>query len=192
MDENTTEQPRPAQPDNIEEKEQQSNDVTEQNGSSHGLDEILRAIHNAVLKAQQLTEQQHIRQLRSYFDDKGVARTMEIQVPCTDPAAKPGETVSLQVPLMSLVPPTAIKIKEMNVDFKVSLKGFMKSQARSSRNIYGEEEKHKGAMQVDMGGVSGGFFKNNENLANISIKFESGEPAESFLRINDQLIKSIV
>jgi len=198
---------------------------------SINLDELLRALHNSVLEAQKLTEQQHIRQLHNYFDwpkeeeveksDQklldlidsgiGVARTCTIRVPDLRPrdengSVKAGEgveeqsgeyeegTMLVEVPLMSLIPPSAIKIKKMVVDFKVGLRGFEKTrdEIKSRRFTKGDRKSHKGPVMIDLGGISGGIFSKQMTTANVKIEFETGDPSESFLRINDQLIKSIV
>ncbi len=173
------------------------------------LDELLRSMHNAVLEAQKLTEQQHVRQLNNYFiwpnedkqitkvedlrEGKGKAITWEIEVPSTHPNAEEGDTMTLKVPVMSLIPPTSIKIKNMVVNFKVSLKGFEHERKlkRTQKFVEGDPSEHKGPLSIDLGGIDGGFFNKKSILANVKIEFESGEPAESFLRINDHLVKSI-
>lgn len=176
------------------------------------LDNLLQAIHQAVLEAQALTEQQHLEQLDRYFewpDDEdrknedmashihrtgGIAKTWAVEVPNLHPEAEKGSTTTIQVPLMSLIPPTAIKIKNMVVEFKVAL-GQLVEEKKKSRSFFKKNQpgKDEQTLGIDMGGVSGGgFFANKTPLAKIKIEFEAGEPAESFLRINDHLIKSII
>lgn len=173
---------------------------------SINLDNLLRSIHNSILEAQKLTEQQHIRQLSNYFewpDDikditlqtkliGGKARTWNIDVPNPNPESKE-ETITIKVPIMSLIPPTAIKIKNMVVDFKVALKGFEDIKKKAKQFTPGDPTEHRGPLLIDMGGISGdSFYKDDAILANIRIEFKSGQPSESFLRINDHLIKSII
>lgn len=163
--------------------------------SATTLDDLLRAIHNAILKAQQLTEQQHMRQLRNYFDDDDRAIVRDIKVPSNHPDANPGDYMILKVPLMSLIPPSAIKIKSLTVKLKLVLRGFMdnKPTKKGFKATESYEEAHRGPLEIDLGGSSGSLFPSkNKNLADIKIEFEAGDPSESFLRINDQLIKSIV
>jgi len=150
-------------------------------------DYLLQAIHNSVLKAQELTEEQHIHQLRKYFDEEGKPIMQKILVPSLDPDHEPEEMVPIQVPLMSLLPPSAIKIKEMKVDFEIGL-GKM-----NTNEIDGLDNKEtiQASLAVDLGG-SGGLFSKKQSKAKVSITFEGGDPSESFLRINDHLIKSVV
>ena len=148
-------------------------------------DHLLQAIHNAALKAQELTEEQHIHQLAKYFDEAGNPIVQEIQVPSLDPDDDPENMVTLQVPLMSLLPPSAIKIKELKVDFEVGLgKIKIKDEDLNKEGV-------QASLDIDMGG-SGGMFSKNQSKARVEITFEAGDPSESFLRINDYLIKSVV
>lgn len=145
-------------------------------------DHLLQAMHNAVLKAQEITEEQHIQQLARYFDDEGKPIVQELQVPTLDPDDDPDNMVTLKVPLMSLIPPSAIKIKALTLKFQVGL-GKIKLDSG--------EGKDGPNMDIDMGG-SGGMFSKKQSTADIEITFEAGDPAESFLRINDYLVKSVV
>lgn len=144
-----------------------------------GFDKLLRSIHNAVLKAQELTEEQHIRQLDKYFDDRGKPIVQELEVPSLHPDKKPGETEVLQVPLLSLIPPSAIKIKEMKVSFRTRL-----------GNSTGKDDKED-TLQIDINAV-GRDAAESMNMATVEITFAGSEPPESFLRINDHLVKSII
>jgi hypothetical protein len=170
------------------------------------LNSLLQAFHNAVLEAQRLTEEQHITQLSQYFDWKGgggggetrtgIARllsaqgtpkTLNMQVPSLR-AEKAGEQETISVPLLTLIPPTAIKIKSMVVEFEVGLNDLdPESKSESSGAEKGHTE-HR-ALNVDLGG---GLFGRKANKAKVRLEFEAGDPAESFQRINDHLIKTIV
>jgi len=147
-------------------------------------DLLLQTIHDAALKAQELTEEQHIQQLEKYFDEEGKPLIKEIQVPSLDPEHKIDEMVVLRVPLLSLLPPTAIKIKELKIDFEVGL-GKLKGALDDDNKGLGSR------LDIDMGG-SGGMFGKAQSKAKVQITFEAGDPSESFMRVNDHLIKSVV
>lgn len=155
--------------------------------AQRGLDNLLRAIHESVLHAQQSTEEQHILQLEKYFDPDGLPIVKEISVPSLRLDAAPNEMDVIRIPLLSLIPPTAIKIKKMSVKFQVGL--------NSSDLLDGPEtgtgNNEVGALQIDLGG-SGGLFGSKQSLAEIEITFEGTDPAESFLRINNHLVKTII
>ncbi|GHN02279.1 hypothetical protein WSM22_37680 [Cytophagales bacterium WSM2-2] len=183
------------------------------------LNSLLRSIHNAVVDAQRIAEQQHIRQLRNYFTwptpasdkdiqtlENGKPRMVTIEVANMHPDAgkevdNDGKktvpipsTQKLQIPMLSLVPITAIRIDNMKMDFKVGLKGFME-EVHSSRTRFtpDDPEGHQGPVMIDLGGTTGGFLSGKkEAVAKVTIEFKSGEPSEAIMRINDHLIKSII
>ena len=144
-----------------------------------GFDKLLRSIHNAVLRAQELTEEQHIRQLDKYFNEHGKPIVQELEVPSLHPDKKPGETELLQVPLLALIPPSAIKIKEMRVSFRTRL-----------GSPTGKDDKDDN-LQIDIAAV-GRDSTEALNMATVEITFAGSDPPESFLRINDHLVKSII
>jgi len=174
------------------------------------LDTVLQAFHNAVLEAQRLTEQQHIEQLDEYFDwpddvesspgngdvnehflkAGGRAKTWKVFVPSLRPDAKLGDLDEIQVPLLALIPPSSIKIKNLVVEFEVGLNeiGKNKNKDKVQNNKAGKDA----AIGVDLSIGSGGLFGRKPAVAKVHMEFEAGEPPESFLRINDHLIKSIL
>lgn len=145
--------------------------------SQQRLDTLLRAIHNAVIRAQEITEEQHILQLDKYFDEEGKPIVQELELPSMNPDAAPGTSAIVKVPLLSLIPPTAIKIKELKVDFNTSLGLF-------------QDEAAEGVIAADMAMRNTG--NPDDGRAHVEITFVGTDPAESFLRINDHLIKSIL
>ncbi|WP_447637318.1 DUF2589 domain-containing protein [Flavobacterium microcysteis] len=150
--------------------------------SQQRFDHLLQAIHNAALKAQEITEEQHIMQIAKYFDEDGKPLIQEIHVPTLDPDDDPDKMTTLRVPLLSLLPPSAIKIKELKLSFEVGL-GKIKVDQSDSKN--------GPSLDIDMGG-SGGLFGKKQATAKVDITFEAGDPSESFLRINDYLVKSVI
>lgn len=149
------------------------------------LDNLLRALHNAVIKAQELTEQQHLRQLDRYFDEKGVPRHRTIVVPDPSPETE-SETRDVEVPLLALVPPGAVKISEFEIGFTVRLLGFTadeKKRKRGFQAVPGDPETHSGPIRVDMQADAG----DGGATAEVHVRFEGADPPEAFHRILSQL-----
>lgn len=169
------------------------------------LDELLCAIHNAGIEAQKITEQQHVRQLRRYFKDDGTPITLPIKLPnpqydpsvAKEVAGKEGggelnqrtaPYVEFDAPLLSLVPPGTLRIKALDVKFKVKLQGLLaEAGATSTDPVTGAEQITKGPLRLEMGG---GIFTTQSQLADISITFEGTDPPESLMKINDHFLRS--
>ena len=148
------------------------------------LDELLGGLHDAVVSAQRLVEKQHIDMVDLYFDDEtGQPLTMEMKIPSAHPD-KDFENVS--VPLFTLAPLSSIKIKELEMDFKVKLSEQLDTVSELAQSMKHEDESATvGGVGVDMNNV------NPDTMANIKIKFEGTDPPEGLMRINDQLVKTI-
>ena len=148
------------------------------------LDELLGGLHDAVVSAQRLVEKQHIDMVDLYFDDEtGQPLTMEMKIPSAHPD-KDFEHIS--VPLFTLAPLSSIKIKELEMDFKVKLSEQMDTVSELTKSMKHEDESTTvGGVGVDMNSV------NPDTMANIKIKFEGSDPPEGIMRINDQLVKTI-
>ena len=160
------------------------------------LDNLLRSIHNSILKTQLMTEQQHLRNLRRYINEDGTPKTIKINVPSVDKNNGPDtEDAELNVPLVSLVPPTAIKIKDFKINFKVNLLGYKESMAKTGvHEADGSMFSHEGPLFVEVGSLQQKYNAelNTDNIANVTIQFDNVDPPEALLRINDNLVKSII
>ena len=148
------------------------------------LDELLGGLHDAVVSAQRLVEKQHIDMVDLYFDDEtGQPLTMDMKIPSAHPD-KQFEKIS--VPLFTLAPLSSIKIKELEMKFKVKLGEQLDTISELTKSMKSEDEPVKaGGISIDMNN------KNPDSMAEIKIIFEGGEAPEGVMRINDQLVKTI-
>ena len=87
---------------------------------------------------------------------------------------------------MTSSPISIIKIKELEMDFKVKLCEQMDTISELSKSMKHEDESSNvGGVGIDMNSV------NPDTMANIKIKFEGCDAPEGVMRINDQLVKTI-
>ena len=148
------------------------------------LDELLGGLHDAVVSAQRLVEKQHIDMVDMYFDDEtGQPLTMEMEIPSAHPDKK---SEHLSVPLFTMAPISSIKIKELEMKFKVKLCEQLDTLSELTKSMKHEDEPVKaGGISIDMNNT------NPDSMAEIKIIFEGGEAPEGVMRINDQLVKTI-
>lgn len=165
------------------------------------LDNILRAIHNSVIEAQKLTEEQHMRTLNRFFfhGEDGNSLDKPKMVNMKLPFGKGGrvEYEDVEVPLITLSPPSSIKIKNMKVEFEAKLTGFGEKEANKkgfsinglfkkkvNENSSNGEKMHQGPIKLNLDGNKTG------TAAKIQIEFCGTEVPETIARINDHIIKS--
>jgi len=171
------------------------------------LDDLLKAIHNSVLKTQQLTEEQYFRVMRRYFnfneEDRdspelwGSPKTIKMKLP----AVINEEMIykEVDIPAIALVPPTGIKIKSMKVSFEASLGGFKYEDAKrvkgfSIDSFLSAEEKSKDVEKIKHNGpitLKMGRSLFGDQKAKIEIEFESCEQPETVARINDKIVSKL-
>jgi len=149
------------------------------------LEDLFGALHNAVLEAQKLTEQQHLRQFRRYFEESK-SGLIPIMLPISIPDVRPdsGESYrTIDVPLIVLSPPTAMKIKDLQIRFQVQLSG-LSDKAKGIDPVSGKEKVHPGDVEMDFGGEGA-------NVATVDITFDQAEMPEAYHRITELLSKKI-
>lgn len=83
------------------------------------LRDLLRALHSAVLEAQIMLEQQHIRQLDRYFLEDGTPRVRRIKLPDIRPGAT-AKWRDFDISLFSLVPKSSIELNHLLVEFQAN------------------------------------------------------------------------
>ena len=141
-------------------------------------DELVKAIQQAFIDVNDMSEEQHLRKLEEYFEPDGTPKTFEMQYPYFDENGIPAYRV-MRIPQICLVPITSLKLDEVEVDFKVRL--------------YGDVNLHRqdgDKLDTILGYIPHGKSRSNENsFASIKIKFTSQDPPEGLLRLRDQFVK---
>jgi len=157
-------------------------------------DKMLQAIHNAVLQADNMIQQQHMRQLTHYFNEDGTPICRTIKVPNVNYFIEGedkniDEWIDVKVPLITLLPISSIKMKEMSMEFKVKLKGFgeLSANGLDIKELKTREDSSLKSLQMDI--TSASFGKHP--LADVKIIFEGTEPPEASLRISENYYKMI-
>ncbi len=174
------------------------------------LDNVLTAIHNSVIEAQKISEQQHMRTLGRYFyldngkmehdgievEDLGMPKNIDVKLPFLQEDTVKYHDVKL--PLIALSPPSSMKIKNMKISFEAKItgvdnkkegRGFFKylKKKNSDEIIKKEEDDNtaKGPIQLDLSPGEKGA-----GLAKIEIEFMNSDVPETFARINDHIVKT--
>lgn len=151
------------------------------------LDDLLRALHNALIETQKLTEQQHIRQLMRYVKkDDNTPETIPVKVPDLQPDSE-NQWRDVDVPLLAIMAPSSVKIQDVRFNFKVRIDGFGEKETKGfAIETDKTKEVHNGPLQIDPSSR-----QDSENLAEVNITFVSSDPPEAMFRITDSLGKLV-
>lgn len=165
-------------------------------------DELIDALQGAVIKAHNLTQNQHILAMKDYFDDDGNPYMVKIQLPQkTEQSTSAGvETVlpyrTVEVPAFSLVPQVSLKMHKIKMDFDVKMigldQGSVKQEDKIDRNISdsysgrGLRFRHKESQRL-LTNIFAGTDDNNK--VHVELEFVSSELPEGVMRVNDMLVR---
>jgi hypothetical protein len=181
------------------------------------INQLLQAIQFAVIEAQEVAEEQHMRQMAEYFTDDGAPVTIPLQLPNPqwDGKTEAEQYVDVDVPKITLVPQNSVTIKELEVEMEVPIGNLNVDEDDLPKEISTEEKEdeedlptsvvHKrlarrrwkrrgiaGPKQsLSVNGKGSFFGGSNKKTAKIRIKFEGGEPPEVVARIEQSLVKGV-
>ncbi|MEV6443923.1 DUF2589 domain-containing protein [Amycolatopsis sp. NPDC051716] len=141
--------------------------------SSETVATILRALHHAVLDAQRLAEEEHVRQLRRHtLDESGDTRAPQL-LPVTIPGTLPeAEDQEIQVPVLALAPPHPLRIHDLTVSFRARLLGL---------GAVPDAPAATAPLLASLGSGTEG------DVAQFKVTFETGERPEAFARLLDRM-----
>lgn len=135
----------------------------------HRFDELLLALQTAVAESQNQLTRQHLALLENFFVKKGdtwEAQMVSIVVP---PSSQP-----VQVPLISLIPLSSLKIKEVAFDFTVDLARLENGLCGAPKDLLVDIHPPVGAAPV-----------------RVTISLQGSDPPEGLMRLNDRIVRAI-
>jgi hypothetical protein len=159
------------------------------------LNTLVESIMGSLSDAQDQIERQTIEDLGEWFDEDGRPVMVNFKVPTPYPnqTGQPDPGVinerELSVPLLTLMQRNPIKIKKLIAKFEISLSGVQSNDEAVNDDSNPETRKRK-ILSADLF-TGGGKAKQNRTNASIEIEFESGEPTEAYLKLQNELLKLI-
>jgi len=140
---------------------------------------LLESIQEAIVGSQELMQQQHIDDLSKFLDDDGNPITHKLKIPKGIDENGDQQFVEADVPLMTLSPPSSLRIKKLKISFEAMLTGHDEACEHSEKDA---------KIHLHLGG---GSLFNRGAKVKCEIIFEGTEPPEGWMRINDELMKVI-
>ena len=137
-------------------------------------DDLISAIQEAVVRAHETSEAQHVRMMNRFFDkETGEPEMLTLNLPYIDPVESEVSYQEVKIPTICLVPFNSVKIKDIEVSAEVEF-----------QNV-----KSEGGGNRISAKLRGGGFGRKANKAKIKIRVEGGDPPEALLKLNDTLVK---
>lgn len=150
------------------------------------LSHLIKGLQSAVTQVREQVDAQHASIFEHYFEaspsgDALIAKTVKVAVPNRNLESNEAETV--EVPLITLVPMSSIKVKEVSFEFETRIISVPSKTEKHDPEESGEPE-----MFVEMKGWG---FKSSSTPAKVKIIFEGGDPPEGMVKVNDHLLRYI-
>lgn len=140
---------------------------------------LFHGIQDAVLNANGRVHSQHLELMDEFFDEENKPIMIQMNIPTLTNEGTIYQ--SLKVPKLTLVPLTSMKVKEVNLDFKVNLSQIINEPDQEANNIPPRSQKSNRSK----------IGESDDNLVNVQIRLEGCEPPEGILKINDYFLKQL-
>lgn len=151
--------------------------------ADYAFDDLIDAITQAVVRANQAADQQYLRLLPAegeeniYFErDENTkrlhAKTIEVAVPAPGHQADAEAHQLIQVPIVSMIPMNSLQISDLSFEFQAYIAGI--------------DEKDKRLYL----GLKKRLLRRQKEI-NIKITLKSTESPEGEVRINEEILKQI-
>ncbi len=150
------------------------------NQDKQTLSDLTRGIQHAVNTAEEVLEQHYLRMLGRYFNEDNSPRMARIKVP-------PDSVI--EVPLLALVTPTALKLDELTMDMtlRIDETEVKRFPGRAGRVV------ERSSFKISVGsGTREDGSPREKNQIDIRMTFKSGDIPEGVSRIMDEFTKSIL
>lgn len=151
------------------------------------LHDLIQSIAGAVADAQDKVQRFQIATVRQYFDENNRPVSVDVRLPSLDIDADPEDERLVHVPLLSLVGPQLLNIKDVEIQFDVALNGLADKAPSDKDGEATPEGAHK-SLSVDMGAPRD---RGAGSMARVTLKVESQEPSDGMARLIQHLDKQI-
>lgn len=155
-----------------------------QNNSSQTFADLVRGLQHSVNAAMEMLEARNIELLGRYFDQKGNALTRRLRI---------GEDTAVDIPIISIVNPSAMNIKEVEMEFDIQINSAeLKCKAAQDGFLVGNTGHtfnsgvERSSLAVSFGG------KKDMSTMHVKIKFQANPIPEGLARIIEEYDKTIM
>ncbi|MDR2937480.1 MAG: DUF2589 domain-containing protein [Prevotellaceae bacterium] len=155
-----------------------------QDCSTQTFADLVRGLQHSVNAAMEMLEARNIELLGRYFDEEGNATTRRLLI---------DKETAIDIPIISIVNPSAMNIKEVEMQFDVQIDSAeLKRKAAQDGFKRGDMQSvfdtgvNRSSLEVSFGA------KKDHSTMNVKIKFESTPIPEGLSRTIDEYDKTIL
>lgn len=152
--------------------------------AQQSLNLLIQSITGAVAEAQEKIQRYQVATVRKYFDDDNRPLSIDVRLPSQAADASEGEEQLVRVPLLALVAPRLLAVKEMEIVFEVGLHASDGDSAAPASDSRGWPQPDHKPLNVDLGVQCTG---EGAPLARVTLRVETQPPCEGMARLIQHL-----
>lgn len=161
------------------------------------LHHLIQSIAGAVAEAQDKIQRFQISTVRQYFDENNRPVSVDVRLPSLSQGATEEDERMVRVPLLSLIGPRLLGIKDVEITFEVALNGQeepLKGDQQPDQPSSGEDQPSAWPMEshqplsVDLGARRNG---DAGSMARLTLRVESQPPSDGMARLIQHLDKMV-
>ncbi len=152
--------------------------------ASQTLSDLIRGLQHSVNTAMEMIETRNVELLGRYFSADGTPLSRRLNI---------DEHTAVDVPIISIVNPSTINIKEVEMDFSVQIVSseIRRKEAQDGFRAGKDETKFYSGLKRSNLEISFDGKKDNASRMQVHVKFESKPIPEGLSRIIDEYDKTI-
>jgi hypothetical protein len=146
--------------------------------------DLIRGLQYSVNAAMEMLEARNIELLSRYFTEEGSPRLRRLNL---------NENTAVDIPVISVVNPSALKIKEVEMEFEVHVSSLESLQKEPQRGFLANEKNEDLNISMERSNLEISFNGTpDQNTMKVKIKFESSPIPEGMSRIIEEYDKTII
>jgi hypothetical protein len=158
---------------------------TKQKEDSQTFSDLIRGLQHSVNAAMEMLEARNLELLGRYFTEEGHPRLRRLNL---------DDHTAVDVPIISIVNPSALNIKEVEMDFAVQINGVELYGKMPQRGFLVEDDKvedlnlsiARSNLEISFTGAP------DQSTMKVKIKFESAPVPEGLARVIEEYDKTIM
>ena len=146
--------------------------------------DLIRGLQHSVNSAMEMLEARNLELLSRYFTEEGDAKVRRLNI---------NENTAVDIPIISVVTPSSLNIKEVEMDFAVQINSVEMLEKQAQRGFITDEEPdaleismERSNLEISFGGTP------DSSTMKVKIKFRSAPVPEGLARVIEEYDKTIM
>jgi len=146
--------------------------------------DLIRGLQHSVNTAMEMLEARNLEILSRYFTEEGHARIRRLNI---------NEDTAVDIPIISIVSPSALNLKDVEMEFAVQINGVELEQKEAQRGFLVEDKLEDLKVSMERSNLEISFVGSpDQNTMKVKIRFEAARVPEGLARLIEEYDKTII